>query len=99
MLRAPEILDLCLKNPGSSRSVWPGSNLGEDEPPQVSAHLVFLSESLSHLLVEPVEDTGQIWPAFPCIQVQRLLKRLSIAGDKVIGVKQLRRRQKAGRNL
>jgi hypothetical protein len=33
MLRTPEVLDLRLKDPGSSGSVWPGSNLGEDEPP------------------------------------------------------------------
>ena len=90
--------DLGLKDSSPSGSVWPGSNLGEDELTQVSAHLVFLRESLSHLLVESVEDTGQIWTAFPCIQVQRLRKRLSIAGEKVIGVKQLRRRQRAGRN-
>src|SRR5215813_7306530 len=64
----------------------------------MSAHLVFLRESLSHLLVETIEDTGQIWPAFPCIQVQRLLKRLSVAGEKVVGIKQLRRRQRTGRN-
>jgi hypothetical protein len=98
VLRAPEIRDPGLKDSSASRSVRPGSNLGEDEPPKVSAYFIFLRESLSHLLVELVEDTGQIWTAFPGIQVRRVLKRLSIAGEKVICLKQLRRRQRAGRN-
>jgi hypothetical protein len=90
-LRAPEILDLGLKDSGPSGSVWPGSNLGEDEPPQVSAQIIFLRESLSHLLVEPMKDTGQIGTTFPGIQIQRLRQRLSIASEKVISGKQLRR--------
>jgi hypothetical protein len=95
-LCAPEILDLSLRDSRPSGSVWPGSNLWEDDPPQVSAQLIFLRESLSHLLVEPVKDTGQIGTTFPCIQIQRLRQRLSIAGEKVIGGKQLTRRQRAG---
>ena len=90
VLRTPEIHDLGLKDSSPSGSIRPGRNLGEDEPPQVSTHLVFLRESLPHLLVEPIEDTGQVWPAVPGIQVQRVLKRLSIAGEKVMGVNQLR---------